>query len=121
MSRLDSSCADASAKQSHQSVGHVEQTPGIIKVVKNNDETPNIYVKLASKEVKAKIKMTYPLLLTFQRIKRASRVADYGHRIRPVYGRIRVVYMPYFAVIQVNVLRPYLCRIIYGVFMAKVR
>jgi hypothetical protein len=85
-----------------------------------------------------------------------TRVTDYGHRIRAVYGRIwlkygvftvvnsqiravygriwlkygvftvvngqiRAVYMPYFTVIQVDVLRPYSYRIVYGVFTAKIR
>ncbi len=66
---------------------------------------------------------------------KSTRVVEYGHRIRAVYGciwrkygvftvvysQIRVVYMPYFAGNQAGVLRPYLHRTVYGVFAAKIR
>jgi len=66
---------------------------------------------------------------------RYTRVVEYGHRIRAVYGciwrkygvftvvygQIRAVYMPYFSGNQAGVLRPYLYRTVYGVFTAKIR
>jgi hypothetical protein len=53
------SCTNAAAvEQTHQ--------PGIVAVAKNN-ETPDIYVKMVAKEIKAKVKLTYPLVLTFER------------------------------------------------------
>ena len=56
------SCTNAAA------VAAVEQThqPGIVAVAKSN-ETPDIYVKVVAKEIKAKVKLTYPLVLTFER------------------------------------------------------
>jgi hypothetical protein len=38
-----------------------------------------------------------------------------------VYDQIRTVYMPYFIVNQVGSLRPYLRRVGYGMFTAKIR
>jgi len=61
-------------------VAAVEQThqPGIVAVAKSN-ETPDIYVKMVAKEIKAKVKLTYPQVLTFERTSQFCNQPAFAH------------------------------------------